>query len=207
MFKKFNNEKWLIVTLCVQLIILSMVIINAIQLNNIDKQLDATLENMRTKSAVVGTTSTQTESAIGDGASTQTETTQTSSDEVVLYDIRKPHDANILWCSNENAGACGTPNVIDNMGSIIEMTYQKMFKLYGDKSEIPDDIEFELRADTTLDDYTYKTYVRTNYNGARITRIVEDKSNRKIHIYYANMNESLYRADVQLQKAKYRIGR
>ena len=56
MFKKFNNEKWLTATLCVQLIILSMVIINAIQLNNIDKQLDATLESMRTKSAVVGDT-------------------------------------------------------------------------------------------------------------------------------------------------------
>ena len=205
MFKKFNNEKWLIVTLCFQLIILVMVVYNAIQLNNIDKQLDATLESVKTRSVVIDGTSTQTEPT--DGASTQTETTQTSSDEVVLYDIRKPHDANILWCSGENAGACGTPNVIDNMGSIIEMTYQKMFRLYGDKSEIPDDIKFELRADTTLDDYTYNTYVRTNYNGARITRIVEDKLNRKIHIYYANMNESLYRADVQLQKAKYRLGR
>ena len=72
MFKKFNNDKWLIATLCVQLIILAMVIINAIQLNNIDKQLDATLENMRTKSAIVGDTLTQTDSAISDGATTQT---------------------------------------------------------------------------------------------------------------------------------------
>ena len=205
MFKKFNNDKWSNVALCVQLIVLLVMVVNAIRLHNISQQLDATLESVKTRSAVIDGTSTQTEPT--DGASTQTETNQTSSDEVVLYDIRKPHDANILWCSDENAGACGTPNVIDNMGSIIEMTYQKMFRLYGDKSEIPDDIEFELRADTTLDDYTYKTYVRTNYNGARITRIVEDKSNRKIHIYYANMNESLYRADVQLQKAKYRIGR
>lgn len=70
MFKKFNNDKWLITTLCVQLIILAMVIANAIQLNNIDKQLDATLENMRTRSVVVGDTSTQTDSAISDGAST-----------------------------------------------------------------------------------------------------------------------------------------
>jgi len=205
MFKKFNNDKWSNVALCVQLIVLLVMVVNAIRLHNISQQLDATLESVKTRSAVIDGTSTQTEPT--DGASTQTETNQTSSDEVVLYDIRKPHDANILWCSDENAGACGTPNVIDNMGSIIEMTYQKMFRLYGDKSEIPDDIEFELRADTTLDDYTYKTYVRTNYNGARITRIVEDKSNRKIHIHYANMNESLYRADVQLQKAKYRIGR
>lgn len=205
MFKKFNNDKWSNVALCVQLIVLLVMVVNAIRLHNISQQLDATLESVKTRSAVIDGTSTQTEPT--DGASTQTETNQTSSDEVVLYDIRKPHDANILWCSDENAGACGKPNVIDNMGSIIEMTYQKMFRLYGDKSEIPDDIEFELRADTTLDDYTYKTYVRTNYNGARITRIVEDKSNRKIHIYYANMNESLYRADVQLQKAKYRIGR
>lgn len=97
MFKKFNNDKWLITTLCVQLIILAMVIANAIQLNNIDKQLDATLESMRTKSAVVGDTSMQTESAISDGATTQTETNQTTSDdEVVLYDIRKPYETNIL---------------------------------------------------------------------------------------------------------------
>lgn len=205
MFKKFNNDKWLNVALCVQLIVLFVMVVNAIRLHNISQQLDATLESVKTRSAVIDGTSTQTEPT--GGASTQTETTQMSSDEIVLYDIRKPHDANILWCSDENAGVCGTPNAIDNMGSIIEMTYQKVFRLYGDKSEIPDDIKFELRADTTLDDYTYNTYVRTNYNGARITRIIEDKSNRKIHIYYANMNESLYRADVQLQKAKYRIGR
>lgn len=208
MFKKLNNDKWLNVALCVQLITLLVMLVNAIRLHNIRQQLDATIENMKAKSVLVGDTSTQTESAISDGATTQTETNQISSDnEVVLYDIRKPYETNILWCSGENADTCGTPNEIDNLGSIIEMTYRKMFRFYGDTSEIPDDIKFDLRADTTLDDDTYKMYVRTNYNGARITRVIEDKTNRKIHIYYANMNESLYRADVQLQKAKDRIGR
>lgn len=107
MFKKFNNDKWLVVTLCFQLVILVMVVFNAIQLNNIDKQLDATLENMRTRSVVVGDTSTQTDSAISDGASTQTETNQTSSDdEVVLYDMRKPYETNILWCGDPEVGVC-----------------------------------------------------------------------------------------------------
>lgn len=203
MFKKFNNDKWLIATLCVQLIILSMVIINAIQLNNIDKQLDATLENMRTKSAVVGTTSTQTESAIGDGATTQTETNQTSSDdEVVLYDIRKPYETNILWCGDPEAGVCRTPSSMVDMESIIRVAYTKMFRFYGNRTAIPDDIKFDAQVDTTLDDYTYNTYVRKHYNGARITRVVEDKTNRKIHIYYADTNEGLYRADVKLQKEK-----
>lgn len=203
MFKKFNNDKWLIATLCVQLIILSMVIINAIQLNNIDKQLDATLENMRTKSAVVGTTSTQTESAIGDGATTQTETNQTSSDdEVVLYDIRKPYETNILWCGDPEAGMCRTPSSMVDMESIIRVAYTKMFRFYGNRTAIPDDIKFDAQVDTTLDDYTYNTYVRKHYNGARITRVVEDKTNRKIHIYYADTNEGLYRADVKLQKEK-----
>ena len=204
MFKKFNNDKWLIATLCVQLIILSMVIINAIQLNNIDKQLDATLENMRTKSAVVGTTSTQTESAIGDGATTQTETNQTSSDdEVVLYDIRKPYETNILWCGDPEAGVCRTPSSMVDMESIIRVAYTKMFRFYGNRTAIPDDIKFDAQVDTTLDDYTYNTYVRKHYNGARITRVVEDKTNRKIHIYYADTNEGLYRADVKLQKDKH----
>lgn len=203
MFKKFNNDKWLIATLCVQLIILSMVIINAIQLNNIDKQLDATLENMRTKSAVVGTTSTQTESAIGDGATTQTETNQTSSDdEVVLYDIRKPYETNILWCGDPEVGVCRTPSSMVDMESIIRVAYTKMFRFYGNRTAIPDDIKFDAQVDTTLDDYTYNTYVRKHYNGARITRVVEDKTNRKIHIYYADTNEGLYRADVKLQKEK-----
>ena len=203
MFKKFNNDKWLIATLCVQLIILSMVIINAIQLNNIDKQLDATLENMRTKSAVIGTTSTQTESAIGDGATTQTETNQTSSDdEVVLYDIRKPYETNILWCGDPEAGVCRTPSSMVDMESIIRVAYTKMFRFYGNRTAIPDDIKFDAQVDTTLDDYTYNTYVRKHYNGARITRVVEDKTNRKIHIYYADTNEGLYRADVKLQKEK-----
>lgn len=203
MFKKFNNDKWLIATLCVQLIILSMVIINAIQLNNIDKQLDATLENMRTKSAVVGTTSTQTESAIGDGATTQTETNQTSSDdEVVLYDIRKPYETNILWCGDPEAGVCRIPSSMVDMESIIRVAYTKMFRFYGNRTAIPDDIKFDAQVNTTLDDYTYNTYVRKHYNGARITRVVEDKTNRKIHIYYADTNEGLYRADVKLQKEK-----
>ena len=203
MFKKFNNDKWLIATLCVQLIILSMVIINAIQLNNIDKQLDATLENMRTKSAIVGDTLTQTDSAISDGATTQTETNQTSSDdEVVLYDIRKPYETNILWCGDPEAGVCRTPSSMVDMESIIRVAYKKMFRFYGDRTEIPDDIKFDAQVDTTLDDYTYNTYVRKHYNGARITRVVEDKTNRKIHIYYADTNEGLYRADVKLQKEK-----
>lgn len=204
MFKKFNNEKWLIATLCVQLIILAMVIINAIQLNNIDKQLDATLENMRTKSAVIGDTLTQTESTIGDGATAQTETNQTSSDdEVVLYDIRKPYETNILWCGDPEAGVCRTPSSMVDMASIIRVAYTKMFRFYGDRTEIPDDIKFDAQVDTTLDDYTYNMYVRNHYNGARITRVVEDKTNRKIHIYYADTNEGLYRADVKLQKDKH----
>lgn len=203
MFKKFNNDKWLITTLCVQLIILAMVIANAIQLNNIDKQLDATLENMRTRSVVVGDTSTQTDSAISDGASTQTETNQTpSDDEVVLYDIRKPYETNILWCGDPEAGVCRTPSSMIDMESIIRVAYTKMFRFYGDRTEIPDDIKFDAQVDTTLDDYTYNTYVRKHYNGARITRVVEDKTNRKIHIYYADTNEGLYRADVKLQKDK-----
>lgn len=203
MFKKFNNDKWLITTLCVQLIILAMVIANAIQLNNIDKQLDATLENMRTRSVVVGDTSTQTDSAISDGASTQTETNQTSSDdEVVLYDIRKPYETNILWCGDLEAGVCRTPSSMVDMESIIRVAYTKMFRFYGDRTEIPDDIKFDAQVDITLDDYTYNTYVRKHYNGARITRVVEDKTNRKIHIYYADTNEGLYRADVKLQKDK-----
>lgn len=203
MFKKFNNDKWLIATLCVQLIILAMVIANAIQLNNIDKQLDATLENMRTRSVVVGDTSTQTDSAISDGASTQTETNQTSTDdEVVLYDIRKPYETNILWCGDPEAGVCRTPSSMVDMESIIRVAYTKMFRFYGDRTEIPDDIKFDAQVDTTLDDYTYNTYVRKHYNGARITRVVEDKTNRKIHIYYADTNEGLYRADVKLQKDK-----
>ena len=204
MFKKFNNEKWLIATLCVQLIILSMVIINAIQLNNIDKQLDATIKNMKAKSVLVGDTSTQTESAISDGATTQTETNQTTSDdEVVLYDIRKPYETNILWCGDPKAGVCRTPSSMIDMESIIRVAYTKMFRFYGDRTEIPDDIKFDAQVDTTLDDYTYNTYVRKHYNGARITRVVEDKTNRKIHIYYADTNEGLYRADVKLQKEKH----
>ena len=202
MFKKSNNDKWLIATICLQLIILLMTITNAIQLNNIDKQLDATLESMKTKSAVVRDTSTQTESVIREGDTTQTDTNQTSSDEVVLYDIRKPYETNILWCGDPEAGVCRTPTSMVDMGSIIRVAYTKMFRFYGDRTEIPDDIKFDAQVDTTLDDYTYKTQVRTNYNGARITRVVEDKTNRRIHIYYADMNESLYRADVQLQKAK-----
>lgn len=201
MFKKFNNEKWLIATLCVQLIILSMVIINAIQLNNIDKQLDATLERMRTKSVLVGETSTQTESANG-SVLPQPETTQTSDDEVVLYDIRKPYETNIMWCGDPDAGVCRTPTSMLDMESIIRVAYTKMFRFYGDRTEIPDNIKFDAQADTTLDDYTYNTYVRTNYNGARITRVIEDKKNRRIHIYYADMNEDLYHAEVQLQKDK-----
>lgn len=203
MFKKFNNDKWLVVTLCFQLVILVMVVFNAIQLNNIDKQLDATLENMRTRSVVVGDTSTQTDSAISDGASTQTETNQTSSDdEVVLYDMRKPYETNILWCGDPEAGVCRTPSSMVDMESIIRVAYTKMFRFYGDRTEIPDDIKFDAQVDTTLDDYTYNTYVRKHYNGARITRVVEDKTNRKIHIYYADTNEGLYRADVRLQKDK-----
>lgn len=203
MFKKSNNDKWLIATLCLQLIILLMAIANAIQLNNIDKQLDVTLESMRTKSAVVGDTSTQTESAISDGATTQTETNQTSSDDgVVLYDIRKPYETNILWCGDPEAGVCRTPSSMIDMESIIRVAYTKMFRFYGDRTEIPDDIKFDAQVDTTLDDYTYNTYVRNYYNGARITRVVEDKTNRKIHIYYADTNEGLYRADVKLQKDK-----
>lgn len=203
MFKKFNNDKWLVVTLCFQLVILVMVVFNAIQLNNIDKQLDATLENMRTRSVVVGDTSTQTDSAISDGASTQTETNQTSSDdEVVLYDIRKPYETNILWCGDPEAGVCRTPSSMVDMESIIRVAYTKMFRFYGDRTEIPDDIKFDAQVDITLDDYTYNTYVRKHYNGARITRVVEDKTNRKIHIYYADTNEGLYRADVKLQKDK-----
>lgn len=203
MFKKFNNDKWLVVTLCFQLVILVMVVFNAIQLNNIDKQLDATLENMRTRSVVVGDTSTQTDSAISDGASTQTETNQTSTDdEVVLYNIRKPYETNILWCGDPEAGVCRTPSSMVDMESIIRVAYTKMFRFYGDRTEIPDDIKFDAQVDTTLDDYTYNTYVRKHYNGARITRVVEDKTNRKIHIYYADTNEGLYRADVKLQKDK-----
>lgn len=200
MFKKFNNEKWLIVTLCFQLIILVMVVYNAIQLNNIDKQLDATLESVKTRSVVIDGTTTQTEPT--DGTSTQTETTQTSSDEVVLYDIRKPHESNIMWCVDKQAGVCRTPYSAVDMATILRVAYTKLFMFYGDRTEIPDDIKFDAKVDTTLDDYTYKTYVYTSYNGARITRVVEDKTNRRIHIYYADMNESLYRADVQLQKAK-----
>lgn len=209
MFKKLNNDKWLVVTLCFQLVILVMVVFNAIQLNNIDKQLDATLENMRTRSVVVGDTSTQTDSAISDGASTQTETNQTSSDdEVVLYDMRKPYETNILWCGDPEAGVCRTPSSMVDMESIIRVAYTKMFRFYGDRTEIPDDIKFDAQVDTTLDDYTYNTYVRKHYNGARITRVVEDKTNRKIHIYYADTNEGLYRADVKLQKDKqHRQGR
>ena len=203
MFKKFNNDKWLVVTLCFQLVILVMVVFNAIQLNNIDKQLDATLENMRTRSVVVGDTSTQIDSAISDGASTQTETNQTSTDdEVVLYNIRKPYETNILWCGDPEAGVCRTPSSMVDMESIIRVAYTKMFRFYGDRTEIPDDIKFDAQVDTTLDDYTYNTYVRKHYNGARITRVVEDKTNRKIHIYYADTNEGLYRADVKLQKDK-----
>jgi hypothetical protein len=201
MFKKFNNEKWLIVTLCFQLIILAMVVYNAIQLNNIDKQLDATLESVKTRSVVIDDTSTQTEPT--DDASTQTETTQTSSDEVVLYDIRKPHESNIMWCGDPKAGVCRTPSSMIDMESIIRVAYTKMFRFYGDRTEIPDDIKFDAQVDTTLDDYTYNTYVREHYNGARITRVVEDKTNRKIHIYYADTNEGLYRADVKLQKDKH----
>lgn len=202
MFKKFNNEKWLIATLCVQLIILSMVIINAIQLNNIDKQLDATLESMKAKPVGIGDISTQTESVIGDSALPQSEPNQTSDDEVVLYDIRKPHDSNIMWCGDKHAGVCRTPYSVSDMESIIRVAYTKMFRFYGDRTEIPDDIKFDAQVDTTLDDYTYNTYVRNHYNGARITRVVEDKTNRKIHIYYADTNEGLYRADVKLQKEK-----
>ena len=136
MFKKFNNEKWLIATLCVQSIILAMVIINAIQLNNIDKQLDATLENMRTKSAVVGDASTQTDSAISDGATTQTETNQTTSDdEVVLYDVRKPYETNILWCGDPKAGVCRTPSNMVDMASIIRVAYTKMFRFSTNRDQ------------------------------------------------------------------------
>ena len=200
MFKKFNNEKWLIVTLCFQLIILVMVVYNASQLNNIDKQLDATLESVKTRSVVIDGTTTQTEPT--DGTSTQTETTQTSSDEVVLYDIRKPHESNIMWCVDKQAGVCRTPYSAVDMATILRVAYTKLFMFYGDRTEIPDDIKFDAKVDTTLDDYTYSTYVRTNYNGARITRVVEDKTNRKIHIYYADMNESLYHGEVQLETAK-----
>ena len=158
---------------------------------------------MRTRSVVVGDTSTQTDSAISDGASTQTETNQTSSDdEVVLYDIRKPYETNILWCGDPEAGVCRTPSSMVDMESIIRVAYTKMFRFYGDRTEIPDDIKFDAQVDITLDDYTYNTYVRKHYNGARITRVVEDKTNRKIHIYYADTNEGLYRADVKLQKDK-----
>lgn len=201
MFKKSNNDKWLIATLCFQLIILLMAIANAIQLNNIDKQLDATLERMRTKSGLVGETSTQTESANG-SVLPQPETTQTSDDEVVLYDIRKPYETNIVWCGDPDAGVCRTPTSMLDMESIIRVAYTKMFRFYGDRTAIPDDIKFDAQADTTLDDDTYKAYVRTNYNGARITRVIEDKKNRRIHIYYADMNEDLYHAEVQLQKDK-----
>ena len=201
MFKKSNNDKWLIATLCLQLIILLMAIANAIQLNNIDKQLDATLERMRTKSVLVGETSTQTESANG-SVLPQPETTQTSDDEVVLYDIRKPYETNIMWCGDPDAGVCRTPTSMLDMESIIRVAYTKMFRFYGDRTAIPDDIKFDAQVDTTLDDYTYNTYVRTSYNGARITRVIEDKKNRRIHIYYADMNEDLYHAEVQLQKDK-----
>lgn len=201
MFKKSNNDKWLIATLCLQLIILLMAIANAIQLNNIDKQLDATLERMRTKSVLVGETSTQTESANG-SVLPQPETTQTSDDEVVLYDIRKPYETNIMWCGDPDAGVCRTPTSMLDMESIIRVAYTKMFRFYGDRTAIPDDIKFDAQVDTTLDDDAYKAYVRTNYNGARITRVIEDKKNRRIHIYYADMNEDLYHAEVQLQKDK-----
>lgn len=205
MFKKFNNDKWLNVALCVQLIVLFVMVVNAIRLHNISQQLDATLESVKTRSVVIDGTTTQTEPT--DGTSTQTETTQTSSDEVVLYDIRKPHESNIMWCVDKQAGVCRTPYSAMDMETILRVAYTKLFMFYGDRTEIPEDIKFDAQVDTTLDEDTYKTQVRTNYNGARITRVVEDKTNRRIHIYYADMNESLYRADVQLQKAKYRIGR
>ena len=204
MFKKSNNDKWLIATLCLQLIILLMAIANAIQLNNIDKQLDATLERMRTKSVLVGETSTSLDAEkTPDGNIDTSAKPEATSDEVVLYDIRKPHESNIMWCSDSQGGICRTPYSAINMDNIIRMAYTKMFRFYGDRTEIPDDIKFDAQVDTTLDDDTYKAYVRTNYNGARITRVIEDKKNRRIHIYYADMNEDLYRAEVQLQKDKH----
>lgn len=204
MFKKSNNDKWLIATLCLQLIILLMAIANAIQLNNIDKQLDATLERMRTKSVLVGETSTSLDAdKTPDGNIDTSAKPEATSDEVVLYDIRKPHESNIMWCSDSQGGICRTPYSAINMDNIIRMAYTKMFRFYGDRTEIPDDIKFDAQVDTTLDDDTYKAYVRTNYNGARITRVIEDKKNRRIHIYYADMNEDLYRAEVQLQKDKH----
>ena len=203
MFKKSNNDKWLIATLCLQLIILLMAIANAIQLNNIDKQLDATLERMRTKSVLVGETSTSLDAdKTPDGNVDTTAKPEATSDEVVLYDIRKPYETNIMWCGDPDAGVCRTPTSMLDMESIIRVAYTKMFRFYGDRTAIPDDIKFDAKVDTTLDDYTYNTYVRTNYNGARITRVVEDKTNRKIHIYYADMNESLYHGEVQLETAK-----
>lgn len=204
MFKKSNNDKWLIATLCLQLIILLMAIANAIQLNNINKQLDATLERMRTKSVLVGETSTSLDAdKTPDGNIDTSAKPEATSDEVVLYDIRKPHESNIMWCSDSQGGICRTPYSAINMDNIIRMAYTKMFRFYGDRTEIPDDIKFDAQVDTTLDDDTYKAYVRTNYNGARITRVIEDKKNRRIHIYYADMNEDLYRAEVQLQKDKH----
>lgn len=204
MFKKSNNDKWLIATLCLQLIILLMAIANAIQLNNIDKQLDATLERMRTKSVLVGETSTSLDAdKTPDGNIDTSAKPEATSDEVVLYDIRKPHESDIMWCSDSQGGICRTPYSAINMDNIIRMAYTKMFRFYGDRTEIPDDIKFDAQVDTTLDDDTYKAYVRTNYNGARITRVIEDKKNRRIHIYYADMNEDLYRAEVQLQKDKH----
>ena len=121
----------------------------------------------------------------------------------MLYDIRKPYETNIMWCGDPDAGVCRTPTSMLDMESIIRVVYTKMFRFYGDRTAIPDDIKFDAKVDTTLDDYTYNTYVRTNYNGARITRVVEDKKNSRIHIYYADMNEDLYRAEVQLQKDKH----
>lgn len=206
MFKKFNNDKWLNVALCVQLIVLFVMVVNAIRLHNISQQLDATIENTKAKSVLVGDTSTQID-MMSEGAVDTPAKPETTSDEVVLYDIRKPHESNIMWCEDESAGVCQTPNNAMDMPAILRVAYTKLFRFYGDRTEIPDDIKFDAKVDTTLDDYTYKTYVYTSYNGARITRVVEDKTNRRIHIYYADMNESLYRADVQLQKAKYRIGR
>ena len=204
MFKKSNNDKWLIATLCLQLIILLMAIANAIQLNNINKQLDATLERMRTKSVLVGETSTSLDAdKTPDGNIDTSAKPEATSDEVVLYDIRKPHESNIMWCSDSQGGICRTPYSAINMDNIIRMAYTKMFRFYGDRTEIPDDIKFDAQVDTTLDDDTYKAYVHTNYNGARITRVIEDKKNRRIHIYYADMNEDLYRAEVQLQKDKH----
>ena len=203
MFKKSNNDKWLIATLCLQLIILLMAIANAIQLNNIDKQLDATLERMRPKSVLVGETSTSLDAdKTPDGNVDTPAKPEATSDEVVLYDIRKPYETNIMWCGDPDAGVCRTPTSMLDMESIIRVVYTKMFRFYGDRTAIPDDIKFDAKVDTTLDDYTYNTYVRTNYNGARITRVVEDKTNRKIHIYYADMNESLYHGEVQLETAK-----